>query len=119
GRGGGGAQARGVGVAFRSGDDLYDPDSWEQIDVSTITGSDDSTWLRGVCRSPSAGFALLVGEYSQGSEGLVLRADDGGAFYDITAAVDGDLPPVHRCQILDDGTAFIAGADGVFAKLTP
>lgn len=77
---------------------------------------DDATWIRGVCRSGETLYA--VGEMQMKGEGIVLRSEDNGATWSNVTPDTGDpaspLPPVQRCIVTADGTAYIAGGAGAF-----
>ena len=118
-------QDAGQGMVYSVGSnwDLvgYDSDNWITFNVATLLGTDHPTWTRGVCRSGQD--VVAVGEYSSLGDGFILTSGDGGAsFTDRTEEVLASLPgsaglgPVHRCQIFDDGSFFVAGADGVFVR---
>jgi hypothetical protein len=82
------------------------------MDVSTFYPS-DATWIRGVCRRGAE--LVAVGELSRRSDGIVLRSTDNGATWNnITPAADS-FPSMHRCQVVEAGVVWAAGADGRFA----
>ena len=118
---GGVNQAADEGMVYSIGADWpssgYEADGWTAFKVSDLLGSTDSTWVRGVCRSGDR--VLAVGEYSNTSEGFVLLSDDGGSTFsdlsaDIVSAGLTDIPPLQRCQVLDDGGWVAAGGAGAF-----
>ncbi len=114
---GGVNQGRNVGVIFTGPLDGYDTADWTLFDVSTIHG-DDTTWIRGVCRSGQT--ILAAGEFSSLGTGLFLVSTDGGAtFTDETPSGYGTVPPVHRCEILSDGRFVLTGAEGWYGVYTP
>ena len=86
------------------------------MDISTFY-PDDPTWIRGVCRNGD--HLVAVGEFSMEGEGLVLESEDAGSSWiPITpemADPEEIFPSVHRCTILDDGTIYVTGANGMFA----
>lgn len=85
------------------------------LDVATLY-PDDATWIRGVCRNGAD--VVAVGEQSRSGRGIVLRSsNDGAEWTDITPPASQRIPPVHRCVIRDDGTLYVAGANGTFATL--
>ncbi len=110
-------QNRNVGMVFTGPLDGYSPSDWSSFDVSTLHPN-EATWIRGVCRS--GGTIVAVGEFAMNAEGLILVSTDGGStFTDQIPSGYGDVPPVHRCEILDDGRFAVAGADGWFGLYTP
>jgi len=124
---GGVDQVKGSGTLWTIGSDwtdkAYQPSAWMFTDVADVTGSGQPTWIRGVCRRGSR--IAAVGEYSTLGDGLVLMSQDGGrTFVDRTAEVEASLSagaglgPLHRCQFLNNGELFAAGADGLFIRHT-
>jgi len=110
-------QERNVGMIYTGPLDGYSAADWTAFDVSTLAPN-EATWMRGACRNN--GTIVAVGEYSIKAEGMILISTDGGAtFTDETPSGYGTVPPVHRCEILDDGRIAIAGADGWFGLYTP
>jgi hypothetical protein len=105
---GGVDQDHDVGWVFWTG-----ADPWAGVDgvqVSALLGTDDPTWVRGVCKEGAT--LVAVGEYSRRGEGLVIRSDDGGATWsDVTP---DSAPPVSKCALFD-GELVITGAEGLFA----
>jgi hypothetical protein len=89
-------------------------DPWagvQGLEVTSFLGAGEPTWIRGVCRSGDT--MVAVGEYSRKGTGLVIRTDDGGATW--TDLTPGELPPVSKCALLDDGDLVITGGEGLFA----
>jgi hypothetical protein len=116
---GGVDQNRNVGMVYFSGSDPYNADGWSSLDLSAFE-AEESTWVRGVCRNN--GVTLIAAEFSRLGDGLLLRSDDGSTFTDITSSLmvdGGEIPPIQRCQILDDGTEIVAGAAGFIASRRP
>jgi hypothetical protein len=108
-------QDRDVGWLFLSAADPWDLEAWRALDVSTVVGDAEPTWMRGVCRNGATIVAL--GEYSRSSVGLVLRSDDDGlTFTDVTP---GRIPAVQRCDVLDDGRVIVVGGEGLVAIWRP
>lgn len=106
---GGVDQDHDVGYVFWTG-----ADPWagvQGLEVTSFLGAGEPTWIRGVCRSGDT--MVAVGEYSRKGTGLVIRTDDGGATW--TDLTPGELPPVSKCALLDDGDLVITGGEGLFA----
>jgi len=106
---GGTNQDRNVGMVYVSGDDPHDSGDWAAFDVSTLY-PDDPSWIRGVCRG--AGRMVAVGELSMAGSGLVLLSEDQGSTWE-DLSPEG-APPLFQCQVLDDGSFGVAGANGFF-----
>lgn len=100
-----------VGVVFTGPVNGTDPGDWTMLDVSTIHGGTSPTWIRGVCRNGQR--IVAVGELSMVSDGLVFLSTDGGGTW--TEITPSGAPSLHRCVLRDNGTLYVAGADGYFA----
>ena len=106
-------QERNIGMAFVSGSDPTDPDTWAMFDVSTQVG-DTPSWFRGTCRSGAT--IVLVGEYSMTEDPLLVISTDGGqSFTDHTDALPGSPGSLHRCKAWPNGRIAVTGKDGYFA----
>ncbi|MEL6344375.1 MAG: hypothetical protein AAFV53_14755 [Myxococcota bacterium] len=116
---GGVNQSRDVGMVYFSSADPYETSGWSVLDISSIVGDSDASWIRGVCRNTTAGVTVLVGEVTNRNDGLVFISNDGVTFRNATADIDPTLGPMHRCQIFDDGTIVVTGSGGAFAHYTP
>jgi photosystem II stability/assembly factor-like uncharacterized protein len=108
---GGVDQDHDVGWVFWTGSDPWA--GVAGLEVTSFLGAGEPTWVRGVCRDGAT--MVAVGEYSRKGTGFVLRTTDGGSTW--TDLTPGELPPVSKCTLFDDGELVVTGAEGLFAAL--
>lgn len=105
------------GRVFTSGADPSDRDSWNELNVSELTGV-TTTWIRGVCRAND--LIVAVGENPQTLRPIVVTsADDGASWQDWTGSLPGDPRALHKCTLWDDGTLAVTGQSGYLAVWNP
>jgi len=106
---GGVNQNTNVGVVYSTTGDPTDPSAWKSYELNALW-PDDTTWVRGVCRTGD--HLIAVGELSTLGDGLMIESTDGGqSWSDVTPT---GAPPLSRCQFAS-GRLVVAGAQGYFA----